>query len=613
MNFFMRCLIFPTCLLFVLTYYQYDSMMNYLQMPFFKSYKSIYNKLVTKHKYGNQEFLIKTPRCSIPNYTKYLKFTNTTHMKASCGERAVFIKQTGNNKIVFEIDKKKLSKYTKKKRKITCCYEFGLIGFDNDTFMYTRCIPFQNGKEINLLHEVVTVTCSTQISKMETDIVYKDSYILVKKKDKIKSSTTKPWNILVLGMSTMSRGRIYDAMPRTVQYLQANKWLDYRGYHTVGDEMLPNVVSLLTGKEITTVNQNCSTKIWDKFRNAGYITAFGDDYFQLPDGNSKNIFPPFSTDHHVWPYFHVKYKKRKGNIFCTGYSPSGKHLLDYAHQFVDTYKRNNFFGMFWINTFSTRIETTPRLIDADVVAFFENINKTGSLNNTFVLLLSDHGMSFGDFKKYQDTYYEKRLPMLFMWVPYEFQKLYSKEFNNTKINQYRMLSPHDVYSTIIDILTFSNHTNASSEACSQCTSLFKEISLQRKCADAGVDDVWCACHFLEYIDDNNVRVSKSIKLVANYIQNKSNTVKTIPYMKCDELHIKTVLRTQTYSENNKIYYLIAVLMSPGNFSFEAKVLDDGKDLSIVLPVMSLSRHGRGNCAIDPNDRAFCLCNITALT
>lgn len=81
-------------------------------------------------------------------------------------------------------------------------------------------------------HEVITVTCKVHGSKQNT--VYEDAYIIVKKKTKKTDfNKNKSWNVLLLGMDTMSRARVVSTMPKTVHYLQKHEWLDYRGYHKV--------------------------------------------------------------------------------------------------------------------------------------------------------------------------------------------------------------------------------------------------------------------------------------------------------------------------------------------------------------------------------------------
>lgn len=60
----------------------------------------------------------------------------------------------------------------------------------------------------------------------------------IKKTQPIKSTKEK-WNVLVLGMDTMSRARFYSDMPQLAKYIQNHGWLDYRGYNKVTENFGP--------------------------------------------------------------------------------------------------------------------------------------------------------------------------------------------------------------------------------------------------------------------------------------------------------------------------------------------------------------------------------------
>lgn len=91
---------------------------------------------------------------------------------------------------------------------------------------------------------MVTVTCVSQ--SKNSGIFYEDAYIVLKKRPsnqgKIKEDNNKKWNVLLLGMDTMSRARIFSAMPRTVKYLQKHGWLDYKGYQKVIKEEMGSLL-----------------------------------------------------------------------------------------------------------------------------------------------------------------------------------------------------------------------------------------------------------------------------------------------------------------------------------------------------------------------------------
>lgn len=63
---------------------------------------------------------------------------------------------------------------------------------------------------------------------------YEDAYIVIKKlKTKTKEVDKLSFNILILGMDTMSRARTYQSMPKLYKYFKQNGWLDYRGFQKV--------------------------------------------------------------------------------------------------------------------------------------------------------------------------------------------------------------------------------------------------------------------------------------------------------------------------------------------------------------------------------------------
>lgn len=108
-------------------------------------------------------------------------------------------------------------------------------------FRYSQCEYFTNGTEAPLEHEVIVVTCF--LVKTKKKVIYEDAYAIIKKiKVLNQDEKEKSWNILILGMDTMSRARIYKSMPKTAAYLSQNNWLDYRGYQKVTKYYrLPNI------------------------------------------------------------------------------------------------------------------------------------------------------------------------------------------------------------------------------------------------------------------------------------------------------------------------------------------------------------------------------------
>lgn len=582
---------------------------------------------VSSHQYTNfdnstEDVLLNTPGCYIPNYESKLVFKEAINYKGNCGPRAVFIEKVSDDKIVFLINKAKLESYRKNKQNFSCCYQFvsrsTVPTFRDVRITYSPCILFSDGTITTLKEEVITVTCGLKPDKKVKNI-YEDAYMMIKKKKNTNegNSNENAWNVLLLGMDTMSRARAYYNMPFTMRYFQKLGWLDYRGYHKVGFNTFPNVMSILTGKKLEKLYGLCSPNmnhcedhiIWKKYKNAGFRTAFGEDNLSLPDTfYNYGGFEIIPTDHYMRPLF-LTGEKARGNIICTKKIPSAKHILQYASQFLDTYNDENFFGFFWINSYSHNLIHKPSLLDKDLVNFFENLPLS---NNTFIIFVSDHGIRYGKMRYLMESYYEERLPMFFIWVPYDFRERYKEKYKNLQLNQHRLTTPYDLHATLWEILKISNDSIDITvpEACPHCTSLFKEKSPYRTCADAAIDKKWCGCHKLVPVDTKDTDVFNSLQLTISHIQNKSQHVETKNCMKCSEFKLKTVLRSHSYvdSANNKTYYVIAFLLSPGDVGYEATVEKDGNTLKELQPTTTITKYNtKGNCVVKTFDRSYCVC------
>ncbi|KAI5636289.1 hypothetical protein NE865_10955 [Phthorimaea operculella] len=580
-----------------------------------------------------EDYLIHTPGCTIPNYMKTMKFKETSNRKAKCGQRVVFVDRTSEDEVTFRIEYDKVVKNMSES--FACSYQYvtrsNKRGMEDFHVIYSNKKTFQNGDIIKLEEEVILVTCDLFSSKHKKIFSYSDAYLILKKKvgsdfkpdndfdDRISYEENDSWNVLIVGMDTMSRGRAYHSIPKTVKYLKVNDWLDYRGYHKVASNTFPNIMAVLTGKNASIKWRECARGmdychqliIWNKFKEAGYMTAFGEDYIKLPDTFSpyKGFTKP-PTDHYARTIF-LTGEHASGNLICTKNKPSAEHLLDYSLQFVKTYKDDKFFGYFWTNSYSHNPDALPTLFEDYLIAYFENLKSSGALNKTFVFFLSDHGFRFGPNRILRESYYDERLPMLFMWVPYDYRYKYLDEYENLKLNQFRFTTPYDLHATLVNILTKSNESievARAPEGCPRCTSLNEEISPQRTCEEVNVDKKWCSCHGMSSATSLENSDTTGLDLAVTYLQNRSKKVKTIKCTECSPLEINKVMRNDVYKMGNKTYYVIAFNFHPGDVAYEVTVEASGDKLNVLGPTDPISKwNAKGYCAIEKNDRPFCIC------
>lgn len=182
----------------------------------------------------------------------------------------------------------------------------------------------------------------------------------------------------MIGIDSISRLNFYRAMPITAKYLQKNNWYELKAYNKMGDNTFPNLMAIFTGLNNsqaydicvpTRVNKldNCSM-IWYTYRNAGYATAYAEDEAEISTFNfKKKGFNKSPTDHYIRPLVlaagrQLKTKKIRGLNYCIGSQTSEEIILNYAYQFIDTYKEDPYMGFFWMNGFSHNDLNEPSMV-----------------------------------------------------------------------------------------------------------------------------------------------------------------------------------------------------------------------------------------------------------
>lgn len=569
------------------------------------------------------EYLIKTKGCKIPS--SRLDFSNTTKTnKHSCKERAIFIKKTGDDRLKISINKQLLKKYLKNNVFSHCCYSFehGSREIDIDTILYTTCIQFKNGDIIKLKSDFIKIRCHRIIKKdNQTKVFYNDVFGFVKKivaNNKTETTNKGKFNVLFLGVDSMSFIRVASTMPKVTQFLKNNFWLAYKGYHKVGDNTFPNLMAALTGKDISSISAKCAKgmdhcndiMIWSEFKNLGYVTAYGEDYLRLPDTFSRhNAFHKQPTDHFIRPLFLTGEREYgNGSILCNGKATSAQQLLDYAFDFAKTYKNESFFGAFWINSHSHNTKESPRDLDKPLENFLLRLHYSHVLKNTFIVFLSDHGIRFGPQRKLMVSYYDERLPALFIWVPQLFRYYYPKYYDNAMMNQRKLVTPYNLHGMLADIVHI-NSKNYKTEN-HRYPSLFANISESLTCSDAGIHEKWCSCHKMHEIEAIDVEGQNTVNFVLHHIQQLAKKIRTKSCWGCATFSLKSIIRMHYYYESRKkhLYYVVAFTLNPGNISYEATVLKDHSNTTLVGPISVISTYrGLGKCALHYKDRLYCIC------
>ncbi|XP_028176269.1 uncharacterized protein LOC114364349 [Ostrinia furnacalis] len=580
-----------------------------------------------------QKFMVDTPGCQIPiamvRYATILPKNDVL-----CGRRAVFLSKQDDQSVRVRI-KSRVMKLYLKTSKFYCCHRFikrsSTKGREHLDVEYTNCKEIQDGETIELVTDFVNVKCFEFDKQNRTAVIYSDVYAFAKRIDAardVRNTRDKTkYNVLMLGMDSMSLSRFAQTMPRTIGFFQDNFWLGFRGYHKVEESNFPNFMVAFTGKNYSTISKLCSKKmdkcnkllIWSKFKESGYVTAYGEDYLHLPDTFKKPFAfhrPP--TDHYLRTFFlhgETIHYKRNYSIVCNEKAPSGQHLLDFAVDFATTYRRSSFFGVFRMNSYSHDPLQHPQYADKMFENFFNQLSYTGVLENTFVIFFSDHGPRFGKYRLHGESYYEDRMPALFMWVPSRFKGQQSLLYRSSVANEFKLLTPYDLYNTLVAIHGIShsfNYTGDFSEGCPKCRSIFNVVSLNRTCDDVGIHMKWCSCHRLYPLEVHDSEGIKSVLHAVKEIKIMVQNFRTKPCWSCQNVNLQKILRIHFYYSHFTLYYVTAFSLTPGNITVEATVSRKDTTMEMVGTVSVIESHkSAANCTINVTDRTFCTCRKKA--
>lgn len=391
-------------------------------------------------------------------------------------------------------------------------------------------------------------------------------------------------------------------------------------------------MAILTGYNYTTSMNECQPEkvgkldtcpfVWYDYRANGYVTAYGEDEtyistFAHMDGGFQN--PP--TDYYLRPYMMaaerllpVKTKNRMS--VCVGSKHSAEHIYDYGIDFATHFKDDPSFGLFWVNSFSHEDISDPSAMDHKVVDYVHVLAERGILNNSMVVLFSDHGMRFGETRYLLSGWYEERLPFFFIWLPDWFRNQHPEFVRALKINRNRLTTPYDFHMTLKHILQLINpeQTYAPPSGCPKCQSLFTEIPLNRSCEDASIETHWCTCGTYREHDKSDKIVQDIVQFIlddVNRMLKKYNDDHNKTW--CAELKLKDVysVRKAEYLNGNDPHddYVTIFSVLPSNGYFEATVShrkSTGFQISSFTSRLTRYKH-QAKCMQDKLLRKYCYC------
>ncbi|RZC39844.1 DUF229 and/or Phosphodiest domain containing protein [Asbolus verrucosus] len=584
-------------------------------------------------------FVIKTPGCRIPYMDPFDRSVEKFIFKQKrpvCNNGIPALVDS-NMTSIFLVESS-LAEYTHRDiSEVKCCY----VPFyrreprgdetDDKVKFGKNCFAFNGSAKISF--EFIKVKCDVGGKKIYTDMF---SFVPNKIKER-KLFKRKPLNILIVGLDGVSRLNFHRQMPKTVQYLKSITQVEFLGYNKIAYNTFPNLVTLLTGMSEWEFRRLCWKNedarfdkcpfIWKDYKAEGFVTSFGEDASWMGAFNYiKKGFKKQPTDY-MWGVFDRAAEYHIGNSYnlnlmeCMGAREVYKIFLNHIENFVIKMdmERLPYFAFYWGVSLSHDYLNKPNQGDEDYHNFFKNIKENGHLDNTAMIVMSDHGIRWGDIRKTYQGRMEERLPFNFVVLPDWYKEQYQDAYNNLLKNTRRLTTPYDMHETLKDLLNPFHLTRkflqSRYQTQSRGYSLFNEIPPKRTCEDAGIDIQWCTCQQSIQIDKNDSVVIDGANFAVKYINQQLKG-----YAQCSNLTLYNIpeARIMTYGEHilngsSVKDYTITFQTLPGKGTFEVTLRSVSENNSahryeVMGPISRLNLYGQqSNCITDFHLKLYCYC------
>ena len=498
------------------------------------------------------------------------------------------------------------------------------------------------------------------------------AFVPLKAKKTARNPPAESVNVAILGIDAVSRMNLIRTMPKTYEYI--NKDLQGHGlfgFNKVGDNTFANIIPLLTGMSADQISATPRTGcpiwmgpydkcpfLWKTFADQGYRTIYAEDWTHLTMFNyMKRGFATAPTTYYLRPMishsdFHFN-RNHDENCFA-GPKLHFQYLLDYMKAVaVRMGSENRYFSFMWENSLTHHKVALAKEGDEPLFQTLKWFKQSGYLNNTVLIIMSDHGMRYLGFRDTLQGRFEDRMPFLFFVFPAWFSAKYPKAMENLRRNKHKLTTVYDVHQTLKDLLRLANikddrilrRTKGVDKLDVHNAhlrwflrryghSLFLPLPKTRLCPEAGVPPLYCICHQFEAKSTKDFFVRRAARFI---IQEINQRIKN--YTDCAHLALGRVLSAHNViipsrqlkfdkdvappkhlkgqSARQYIQQLIlgssvttlVITASPGDATYEGAVsrMDDGK-LSLWGGVSRINMYGnRSNCVARYEIKPFCFC------
>ena len=371
--------------------------------------------------------------------------------------------------------------------------------------------------------EIILDYSNNSFGELKIRINYNEE---LSKKRKLKEKNKEANNIIFLFFDNLSRVQFYRQYKKTSYFLKQffkyegyttnQKQYKYHGfeflkYHKLDKYTLYNAIPMFSGVNFSFNSSYKMISLLKNYKENGFITC------NIQDVCHKELMQIGPLKNYLYIEFDHEYAAPScdPNIYEIGYSflystngiikkclygkENFEHILDYALQFWNVYKNNKRFLRI-VNSYAHEYTgEKSKYTDDSLYNFLKELYRNEQMENTTLYIAADHGYVglFGIYEilKSNDWETEYALPILIIIETDKKNIPYEKQFNNIQKNQQNLVTPFDIYYTLMQNLYGINYRNyLLYKNLRNGESLFNYINPKdRTCDKYKIPDIHCKC------------------------------------------------------------------------------------------------------------------------
>ena len=482
-------------------------------------------------------------------------------------------------------------------------------------------------------------------------LLLNDSYLSECKTN--EQNSNEMINLLIIGIDSMSHYNFKRVFPLTYEYL-LKKSIIYNNFNSVGHNTYPNVFAFLSGlfswedsysEEFNMTSEtdyvvNLDSQfhdhlplIWKEYEKLGYVTMYQEDDPKIGIFHYyRKGFRYFPTTMYGRGYWLKYYEKRSGPDKCHYKQPTYQTWLNRIDEFVTQMNSNKvnratpYFSFNFFTEYTHDNLAVPPRFDLKLKEMLENFNEKGYLNNTMLILMTDHGSKLTHYAYATEMGKMERFrPLFTLKFPNKFKdSIYLKNALN---NRNKLASYYDAYQTLRHFLHLNKYGMDQSESCRKKfshnslkerilrgMSLFNQIPTNRTCTNAIIPFNFCSCFIEKSLSEKEFakKTGLTFETISLKVTEYVNQLTESNRHKCVAFKLNRTASFKQMLVNNLEVFKVAVVLEPGEAWFEAKIrINDDESIQIDGHPLRVSPYGNQSICIKDSllvNYCFCVSN-----